>query len=418
MIIGKTAGKNILALVIVLSFMFLRPGVFGQTNASVGSVLFLLAALFTTIVFNLKINGYPDYVFYFSLGLFWTLLVMFGLFGDSNLEFVIKALVSNFSVVIIGCFLALERRAICNRVLDFYLLILACCGYSSLITAVLYFSGVSLEQLSIAELEIGYKANSQLLFPFSVLYHDMNIGALSFPRFQHVFREAGIAQAFFIWAFVMAHFLGKDRWLLLGLMLGLLLTFSTSGIAITFIVLPLSFVAKHGLSGTMRRKLITIIMCFFFISIALGAGYYLALNAPYFGVMDKIGTHGASINDRIPDFNNISLLGNGLYSSEVSNSAVNLFKGMESIGVLSTLLYVFLFTFMCWIGTGKVDGFKTFIALLPLLITSAVAQPIVDAPLVYIVIFITRQTFNYPISDIRSHNTLSAFNSVPIIKGL
>lgn len=399
MIVRKTTAQNILALVIVLSFMFLRPGIFGQINASVGVVLFLLAALFATIVFNLKVNAYPDYVFYFSLALFWALIVMFGLFGYSNLEFVLKALVSNSLLVIIGCFFALGSRGACNRVFDFYLLLLACCGYSSFITAVLYFSGLSLEQLIILEIDLGYNSNSRLLFPFSVLYHDMNIGTLSFPRFQHVFREAGIAQAFFIWAFAMAYFQSKSRWLLLGLILGLLLTFSTTGVASALIVLPLLFVAKRGLQGTPPQKLINIIMYLFFISIVLSLAYYSALNIPYFGVMDKIGTHGASINDRLPDLDKVSLLGNGFYSTSDQNSSINLLKAMESIGIVSSLLYVFLFTFMCWIGTGAVNGFKSFIALLPLFITSLSAQPIIDASLVYIVIFITRQTLHYSLSN-------------------
>ena len=75
---------------------------------------------------------------------------MFGLLGDSNLDFVLKAVVANSLTVIIGCFLVLGNRDVCNRVVDFYLLILACCGYSSFITAVLFFSGLSVEQLSIA----------------------------------------------------------------------------------------------------------------------------------------------------------------------------------------------------------------------------------------------------------------------------
>ena len=276
------------------------------------------------------------------------------------------------------------------------MLILACCGYSSFITAVLFFSGLSIEQLSIAELDLGYDSSSQLLLPFSVLYHEMNVGTLSFPRFQSVFRESGIAQAFFVWAFAMAYFGSKNKWLLLGLIFGLLLTFSTTGLTTALIVFPLVFFAKRGLSGTIPHKVKTIIMYFFLVIMALGLAYYLTLNIPYFGVMDKIETHGASIDDRLPDFDNISMLGSGLYS----DSAINLLKGIDSLGIVLTVLYTFLFTFMCWGGKGKVAGFKISIALLPLFITSLLAQPIVDAPLVYIVIFITRQTLSYSVSNI------------------
>ena len=90
------------------------------------------------------------------------------------------------------------------------------------------------------------------------------------------------------------------------------------------------------------------------------------------------------------------MLGSGLYS----DSAINLLKGIDSLGIVLTVLYTFLFTFMRWGGKGKVAGFKISIALLPLFITSLLAQPIVDAPLVYIVIFITRQTLSYSVSNI------------------
>ena len=92
----------------------------------------------------------------------------------------------------------------------------------------------------------------------------MNVGSLSFPRLQSVFRESGIAQAFFVWAFAMAYFGSKNKWLLLGLIFGLLLTFSTTGLTTALIVFPLVFFAKRGLSGTIRHKVITIIMYFTF----------------------------------------------------------------------------------------------------------------------------------------------------------
>jgi hypothetical protein len=251
---------------------------------------------------------------------------------------------------------------------------------------------MSLEQLQISELNLGYDTPSKWVAPFSVLYHDMHSGAINILRFQSIFRESGIAQAFYTWGFVIAYYLNYSRCVLLGLILGLLLCFSTTGFAIAALVLPLAYLAKRGVYGNIYRRVLTIIFYIFVGVIFILFAYYVTLYLPYVGVASKLETHGASIYDRLPTFDDITLIGKGFYNSlGEQNSAINLLKASESIGLLLTLFYIFMFTFMSWFGNKKMERFKVIVALLPIFITCLVAQPIVDAPLVFIVLFITRQ---------------------------
>jgi hypothetical protein len=111
---------------------------------------------------------------------------------------------------------------------------------------------------------------------------------------------------------------------------------------------------------------------------------------PFIGVNSKLLTHSSSINDRLPNIEEITFLGSGIYSSDLQNSAINLLKGSTSLGLMLTLFYMYFFTLMCWLGTPKGQGLKIFICLLPLFLTSLFSQPLVDAPFLYLVLYITR----------------------------
>lgn len=391
MLITKSAFLNVLAVLTVISFIFLRPGMVGQIYTVFGLTLLLLVVCLNIFIKRSNMNNKPDYWFFFSLFIFWCFLFLFGVIGDANVEFLFKAVVANFIIVSIFCFISLGNILLTFRVVDGYLFLLTCFGYSSFVSLLLFFSGFGVDQLFIMELDLGYDNPSKLLFPFSILYHDMHSGYFNMLRFQSVFRESGIAQAFFTWALIIAYYLGNHKLILLGLFLGLLSTFSTTGVAISLLIIPLALIAKKGISGTVIKRVFIIfgytVGSIFFLFFA----YFITLNIPYFGVLSKLETHGESITERLPRFENISLLGQGFYSNITENSAINLLKATESIGVLLVVFYIFMFTFMCWLGRSKHSGFKVFVALSPLFITSLIAQPIVDAPLVFILLFITRQ---------------------------
>jgi hypothetical protein len=393
--LNKYLITKIAAAMIVFSFIFLRPSLFGQTSTDVGFVMILLVIFFVGITRKFEMNIPPDLYFFSSMFIFWGLLLLFGAVGDSNLDFLLKAFTTNFITVSLLCFWVLGNKNVTRSVVNYYLLILSFFGYSSLISLLFFFSGTGVEQLQISELNLGYESPSKLLIPFSVLYHDMHSGTFNILRFQSIFRESGIAQAFFTWAFVIAYYHNCSRWVLMGLIFGLLLTFSTTGIAIASLVIPLAYIAKRGVYGNMYRQVLSIIFYIFVGVIIILLSYYATMNLPYFGVASKLETHDASIHDRVPNLDNITLLGKGFYSTGGgNNSAINLLKGSESIGLLLTLFYIFMFTFMSWFGNSKIEGYKVFVALLPLFITSLIAQPIVDAPLVFILLFVTRQVLS------------------------
>ena len=46
---------------------------------------------------------------------------------------------------------------------------------------------------------------------------------------------------------------------------------------------------------------------------------------------------------------------------------------LQNIGLLLTLFYILIFTFMSWFGKSNADGYKLFVALLTLFITSLIS---------------------------------------------
>ena len=105
---------------------------------------------------------------------------------------------------------------------------------------------MSLDSLLIFEIETGYPRPSKVIFPFSILYHEMTAGGVQILRYQSIFRESGISQAFYIWSIVISIYMSKDKWIILSLFCGLATTFSTASIALSLLIIPIALFTNHS----------------------------------------------------------------------------------------------------------------------------------------------------------------------------
>jgi hypothetical protein len=383
--------------------MFLRPGIFGTDYTLIGMLLLVIAFTGSCFLIGNKGGSQIDKYYLVFLTVFWVVILASGTLNNSNPTFLIKSFVTNLIFTSLTILLVLRIENVKYKVIDYYLYLLSFMGYSSLASFLLFLLFGRLESLILLELDVGYFNTSQILFPFSILYHEMHSGDFSVLRFQSIFRESGIAQGFYLSAIVVSYFSNRSRPLIWGLILGLLMTFSTTGIAIAVIILPLMLLLKNRFKGNESLRSFKWISFFLFLPLVAYVTIEASFNIPYIGIESKQATHNAAISDRLPELSSISLWGDGLYSIYAQeNSSINALKAIESIGVIGFVLYCFIFTGLCILGTKK-HGIKVFLSILPLFITSIFAQPLIDAPFIYILLFILR---NIEYENYNNHNKL------------
>jgi hypothetical protein len=211
-------------------------------------------------------------------------------------------------------------------------------------------------------------------FPFTIIYGVLHYDYIELPRLLGLFRESGIAQMFMIWALYNLKSIGLNKlWIKVLLIVGVILTFSTAGIA----VLCINMVAQQLLNFKILRD---------FLMIAVA--YSVIIYAPFIGLEDKQDTgHGKSISDRqVATFNAWETLkehplGVGFNNSKVSYSGINLLGASNMIGVIGFTLCLGTYLLPMLAADNRK---RYFLAVLPIIITSLTSQPLLDAPFLYI----------------------------------
>jgi hypothetical protein len=228
--------------------------------------------------------------------------------------------------------------------------------------------------------------NGDILFPFTVVYGKM--AEYGIYRFCSIYREAGIAQAFFVWSFVyLMYSRARGIWII-GSLLGALLCGST---AVIFSFGTAALIHFGSRSPHRPRQL-------FILVLLLGAMVLLLLFVPGIGLVDKAATHGASITDR-QDAMALALpgsdiwrwlFGHGLFydaTDKVENAGINAVAAIFDIGAVGFVLYVSTFVAGTFGRRFFIDGYRYLTLISPFLVTSLFFQPVVDAPLVMAVLF-------------------------------
>ena len=326
-----------------------------------------------------------------TLLMFWSYVMGLSVFfGDSYLPDLFKACAAGFGVSI--CFLLLSLNGnLVDRTFSAFARLNSGIGYSIAITTCLLpivgYSSLRVLTYAITGYDEGGGENGDLLLPFSVVY--TNLKEYGIYRFCGLYREAGIAQAFFVWSAIYLMYSRARQLWVIGSLLGAVLCGST---AVVF-SLAAAAVVHFGSRSIRRPRELWIL------GLLLGILAIIVFFAPGLGLVDKAVTHSASLSDR-QDAMAMALprgetwrwiFGHGLFSigtKNVANLGINAVSSIYFVGVFGFALYVATF-FAGVFGTRSyVDSCRYLTLIAPFLVTSLFFQPVIDAPLVVASLFL------------------------------
>ena len=376
--------KGLQIFLMFISVLLMRPSLLGEEFSAI-TIPVLLLALLVKIIFRnkeTKISFDSSHlIILLVFMLLWIYLIVVAVLQNAhNYDYTIKAFILHTIIVTIFSFL-LSEKEINKLFFKSVVYILSFFSISSLISVLLI-------EFSSADIIIGHVLDYEVLIPFSVKYGVYTVPNIHvFHRFMAFFREPGIAQAFYAWAVVYCIYFRFHKLILFALIFGLLATLSTLGILSFSIVFFLLFLFKQNISLYAR---IYRILISGFLVIGMYAGLYYM---PFIGMQAKSNTHGGSLDDRSVNMfsaaENWNFFGNGMYSAIEKHSGINLISMLDEIGLLAFFLVVLLY--FSPLVFKKQDNLFYFISFVPIALTSILAQPLLDAPLVYLFLFTTFQ---------------------------
>lgn len=360
----------------------MRPTALGQGYTSYACVLciFVLCVHILGMIKNRNtVITKKNFIIIVTSITFWLYLVVHALLvGSNGMDNVLKA--ATYHVLIIFTFaIILSSKKENFLFFHWFIKILFFFSLSYTITVVLGTFVGGIENLHLFNFKIEtYNHPALVYFPFTSLSSFMIVGNIHLPRFLGMFREPGILQAFLIWAFFnLEQYKLNSKKIKFTLAIGIFGTFSTAGIAI--------FIGTIAMKYFLNRKVLKSILIVSFCIIAL-------VYTPYIGVKSKSINAAASVDERsyatkvgLEKFMD-NPIGTGMYNHgdyDMYNAGINLLSSSYMIGAIG----LFLILLVYFLPMYKYP-FKTayLVGITPLLITSLYSQPILDAPLVYIML--------------------------------
>jgi hypothetical protein len=308
-----------------------------------------------------------------------------------------KGLVTQITIVNSFC-LVLSIPRLQRQFFTWFTYCLSILGISSLITWILLFV-FPIESLTVytysahAGATVGHY-EYQFLFPISVLYQEMDMAAWHdatvLYRFSGGFREVGILQAFAAFGIIYSYIYKLPRWIYVGLLASLLLSFSTLGVA--GLMVGFGFLAVARSKFGIAEKVFIGVTC---AALAVAAFLY----TPYIGYFDKSQTHGGSFSDRTDMMENGVRYGLttlfGTQNASVLRQrhvAISFVAQASMIGLVGFCLGTAVY--LTPLFGRSTDRGAYFALIQPLFITAMVAQPMMDAPLTLIMCFVAAPRAN------------------------
>lgn len=377
-------------ILLLLASLFLRPTVLGSTYTSVGLTLSIVTLFYTFYRSRHLILPRQNILIILSGSLLFIFLFFQGMLSNSlQPDFVIRSTTANLLVIVIFGY-CLSNRSVNETFFKGLVLFWAILGFSSLITIIaaqivsldsLYLFQIPIKGVNTAGATYGTAdLTGNVYLPFSLYYKYFTSGIVTLYRFMIFFREPGIAQAFLIWGIIYALHYRYPRKIIIGLIIGVLTTFSTSGAFLLFATLLLWYFAQVKVHFYI--KMLAIVLSFAFSPVVL-------IFTPYVGLVDKIQTHGISIETRLTQISDGLItafnypFGLGYYSQP--GTGINLLSVIGQIGLIG--FFLALAVYVIPLLSSKTNRSAYLIAIFPIFATMLVAQPIFDAPLVYIILF-------------------------------
>ncbi|MBI3358972.1 MAG: hypothetical protein HY037_05285 [Nitrospirae bacterium] len=390
---GSTA-VSFIVVFLILSAFTMRPSLLGEIFTPV-SMAFAGAALGLTVIVlpmrTEKAVAQRNLLIASIICLFWVYLSLHSVFQRArHPDFLLKALLSISFLVFIFA-LILTRRDL-NRIFFrglVWVFVLSTLSYFTTLTLAFFVPFDSLFLFHIKSQFYDTKWGGVFL-PFTTAYGVISISGFQFFRNLGPFREAGIFQAFLSWAYFVLPYLDMDRlWIKAVLVAGVLSTLSTTGIVIFFATLALKTVFVHEERRRLKRHIVSTILA----AGMFAGGALTFLYIPVFGFIDKMQNSAASIEDRIEGttagisgfINNP--FGIGMYNATVPNVGINLLSSLWMIGFAGLLILALLTVVSVITVKGSFDRMVFVISMFPFAVTGVLAQPFIESPLVFIMLF-------------------------------
>lgn len=246
---------------------------------------------------------------------------------------------------------------------------------------VLDYSVYALEVFGIDIPRYGY--HFAIYFPLTPATGRWTIAEIQFLRLASLFRECGIAQLFYIWAFSECeHYFEKTRWIKVLLFLGVVFCFSTAGYIclIAFLGLKLLLSIRKNAGKQQARKLLYV-------------GIPLAVAVIAFSCIPGISIWNKNPDSLLPRLGSLPAALEawskhfifGSLEMEIESTGNSMFQLCYRIGLVGLLLYygIFLFAFK-----NAADKRRFILGNVAALLTLSLSQNIYDAPLVYLLILL------------------------------
>jgi hypothetical protein len=296
---------------------------------------------------------------------------------DTNL---VKAFISIISLLL--CFsIVFQDKLIEYYFFKLFIAILILFVVSNIFT--LIFAKIfSLEQIllfDIAMMEDGYRLH--VYFPFTPVWGRLNIFGELIMRLSALFRESGIAQAFYLWAFVVCGKYYQSKYLKYLLLLGVIMNLSTVGFLNLMVILGLITILNIKLNklSTPLLSLLLLVGAFGVFSSIPGINLESKSSVSYDARVGKL-------DEGSNEFLKSPIFGSGASDIYIEGTATSFLQQSYAVGVVGVILYLFIFVIgFIWEEGSKKDYF---IAYVPVMITLLFSQPIETAPLVMFLLLV------------------------------
>ncbi|MCV9388488.1 O-antigen ligase family protein [Reichenbachiella ulvae] len=363
-------------ILLFVGILFLRGTFIAEMyfNAALASIF-----IFSAILINFKLNKVESKLHFFIVGLLLVFIIggIISIFKNPESSTGIMKSVLTFLIPVF-LFLLIpftsKRIAIAFKLiilLDVILII------SYVLTLIIF--AFSSKLYFLFGINYDYYIDAKVYFPFTILYGGAyNAGSVFIPRLLGIYREGGIAQIMFFYCFLQVDYLFNTKrkilkWVLL---FGVLITFSTAGLATAIFMIGHLYLDKKDWK---IRFSTGIYISIFAVLLLLGA-----LFAPHVGLIDK--SSGASYDYRADAQDNAwsiimdrPFLGSG-YLNDVKNTPpTNLLASIYQFGIplWSGLVIIYL----SGVISCNKRTLQKLVEFTPLVLTLFFSQPLYFQPL-------------------------------------
>lgn len=371
---------KLLVVLMLLSTFLYKPTTIGINYTPIGMILSLLCCLlFISISKGRQVTLSKKNIalmaaitLYFSYACFQSVILL-GWF-DINL------LKAYFSII---CLVLCSSILFQNKLIEYYffksfITILVLFVVSNIFTIVLA-KIFTLDRVLLADIPMmddGYRLI--LYYPFTAVYGRLTISGDVIMRLTALFREPGIAQAFYVWALVICGQYFSSKYIKILLILGVFMTLSTVGFLNLMVVI--SLVTIFTINFKRLRSYASLIIS---LSLLVGAFTFFS-SVPGLSLESKSSisydARVGKLDEGIEEFYNAPIFGLGASDLYIEGTATSFLQQAYAVGTVGIILYISIF-FVGLIYERR--NWKVFfLSYLSIMITLLFSQPIELSPLV------------------------------------